>query len=78
MRTFIVFKYSIVSLIKLIKIPPLLGRSQSFLSCAKDTNAGGFWKVENCFKTVESCNYKKGAFPPFIGGGLGWGLARKG
>ena len=35
------------------------------------------WKIESCFKTVCSSNYKYGAFP-LHGGGLGWGPSRKG
>ena len=34
-------------------------------------------KVEGCFKVVGSCTCMYGAFP-LLGGGLGWGLTRKG
>ena len=34
-------------------------------------------KIESGFKTVSSYNYKFGAFP-LLGGGLGWGLSRRG
>ena len=38
------------------------------------TFKNGKLKVESGFKAVGSYNYKFGASPPFIGGGLGWGL----